>query len=320
MYYAITHLTIYSYSEPITDSVMELRLHPRNDGQQRCIRFQLDIRPKVKHFSYRDYLGNVLHSFNIPGAHDHMALKSEAVVEVKSPAPLPDALPPTAWAELDAHTRERDLYDMILPSHFTHPSALLAHFAHEIGWGRGFAPDPLTALRGLSSAIYQAFDYQQHVTKVDSPIDVALEARRGVCQDFTHIMLALARQIGIPSRYVSGYLFHRADENDRSDADASHAWLECWLPSLGWVGFDPTNNLMVTDRHVRVSVGSDYASASPTRGVYYGLTETSLEVRVKVALLEDMPEEEQALSPEMELPQYQTGQPSLLAQQQSQQQ
>jgi transglutaminase-like putative cysteine protease len=319
MYYAITHLTIYQYSQPITDSVMELRLHPRNDGQQRCIRFQLDIRPKVKHFSYRDYLGNVLHSFNIPGAHNHMALKSEAVVEVKSPIVLPDALSVAAWDELDAHTRERELYDMVLPSHFTQPSVLLTQFANEIGWGRAFAPDPLTALRGLNSAIYTAFEYQQHVTKVDSPIDVALESRSGVCQDFTHIMLALTRQIGIPSRYVSGYLFHRADKHDRSDADASHAWVECWLPSLGWVGFDPTNNLMVTDRHIRVSVGSDYASASPTRGVYHGITETSLAVQVKVAALDNVPEEEQALAPEMALPPYEYGQ-ATLAQQQSQQQ
>lgn len=317
MYYAITHLTIYTYSEPITDSVMELRLHPRNDAQQRCIRFNLDIRPKAKAFSYRDYLGNILHGFNIPAAHDRMAVKTEAIVEVKQPYILPAALPESAWSELDAQARDRDLYDMLLPSQYTHPTPLLEHFSQEIEWGR--SADPLTALRRLNTAIYQAFDYQQHVTKVDSPIDVALEARRGVCQDFSHIMLALARQVGIPSRYVSGYLFHRKDENDRSDADASHAWVECWLPTLGWVGFDPTNNLVVADRHIRVSVGSDYATASPTRGVYHGVTQTELEVRVKVAVLDELPFEEVPLSPEIELPQYDQGQ-VLMQQQQIQQQ
>lgn len=317
MYYAITHLTIYTYTEPISDSVMELRMHPRNDALQRCVRFNLEVRPKAKTFSYRDYLGNVLHSFNIPGAHDHMAVKTEALVEVKTPAPLPDALHEDAWAELESQARDRDLYDLLLASHFTEPTELLAQFAQEIGWGRD--ADPLSALRRLNSAIYQAFDYQQNVTKVDSPIDVALAARRGVCQDFTHIMLALARQVGIPSRYVSGYLFHRQDQHDRSDADASHAWVECWLPSLGWVGFDPTNNLIVTDRHIRVSVGSDYASSSPARGVYYGTTETTLEVRVKVAELDELPIEEQSLSPEIELPHYDQSQ-TLLAQQQAQQQ
>jgi len=317
MYYAITHLTIYSYTQPIADSVMELRMHPRNDAQQRCIRFNLEVRPKAKTFSYRDYLGNVLYSFNIPGVHEKLAVKIETVVEVKPSVPLPESLSMSAWEELDAHTRDRDLYDMLLAGQFTEPTPLLAQFAAEIGWGR--TTDPLTLLKELNGAIYRAFDYQQHVTKVDSPIDVALEARRGVCQDFSHIMLALARQVGIPSRYVSGYLFHREDQNDRSDADASHAWVECWLPGLGWVGFDPTNNLMVADRHIRISVGSDYATSSPSRGVYLGVTETDLEVRVKVEMLTDLPMEEQPLSPEIELPQYDNTQ-ALLTQQQAQQQ
>jgi len=316
MYYAITHLTIYNYTQPISDSVMEVRMHPRNDSHQRCIRFDLEVRPKAKTFSYRDYLGNVLHSFNIPGAHEHLAVKTETVVEVKPPALLPPALPYSAWDDLDAQTRDRDLYDMLLPGEFTHPTPLLQEFATELGWGR--TTDPLTLLTELNGAIYRAFDYQQHVTKVDSPIDVALDARRGVCQDFSHIMLALARQVGIPSRYVSGYLFHRVDQNDRSDADASHAWVECWLPELGWVGFDPTNNLIVSDRHIRVSVGSDYASSSPARGVYQGVTESDLEVRVKVEMLHDIPVEEQPLSPEIELPQY--DQSVTIAQQQQAQQ
>ena len=223
----------------------------------------------------------------------------------------------SAWDELDVQSRDRDLYDMLLAGQFTEPTALLANFAAEIGWGR--TTDPLSLLIGLNGEIYRAFDYQQHVTKVDSPIDVALEARLGVCQDFSHIMLALARQVGIPSRYVSGYLFHRDDQNDRSDADASHAWVECWLPGLGWVGFDPTNNLIVADRHIRVSVGSDYATSSPSRGVYHGVTDTDLEVRVKVEMLTDLPMEEQPLSPEIELPQYDNAH-AILAQQQAQQQ
>lgn len=305
MYYAVTHLTIYHYTEPISDSVMEVRMQPRNDPNQRCLRFNLEVRPRARVFSHRDYLGNTIHSFNIPGTHERLALKAEGVAEVKAPAPLPDALPYGAWDEIDQHSRERDLYDMVMPSHFTEPTALLDDFAAEIRWGR--TTDPLTLVRGLNTQIYEAFDYQQHVTKADSPIDVALAERRGVCQDFAHIMLALTRQVGIPSRYVSGYLYHRKEEHDRSDADASHAWVECWLPGLGWVGFDPTNNLVVSDRHIRVGVASDYGNASPSRGVFHGAADSTLEVRVKVEALDELPMEEAALAPEIELPQYAQG-------------
>ena len=123
-------------------------------------------------------------------------------------------------------------------------------------------------------------------TRVDSPIDVALENRQGVCQDYTHIMIAMVRALGIPCRYVSGYLFHRAQSLDRSAADASHAWPEAYLPELGWVGFDPTNDVLVGGRHIRVAVGRDYADVPPTRGVFRGDAETDLSVAVQVSLSE----------------------------------
>ncbi len=304
MYYSATHLTIYKYSESIIDSVMELRMHPRNEGNQRVVRFDLGVRPNVKTFSYRDYLQNTIHTFNIPALHDKLAIKAEAIVEIKTPKPLPDRLDESAWGLIDQETDKRDQYDMLLPGRYTHSTPLLQAFAQEIGWGR--RGDPLTLLKELNNAIYSAFDYQQNVTEVDSLIDVALEARRGVCQDFTHIMLLLVRQVGIPARYVSGYLYHRKDETaqDRSDEDASHAWVEAWLPGLGWVGFDPTNDTIVTDRHIRVSIANDYAGASPSRGVFKGKAQTELEVRVQVKQLDELPEEQKTLTPDIVLPQY----------------
>lgn len=300
MFYAITHLTVYKYSQPINDSVMETRLQPRSDGCQRCLRFTLDVAPKAKVFSYRDYLGNWVGTFNIPGAHERLAVKAEAVVELKDAAPVPVNLPDSAWDAIDAQTQDRDFYDMLLPERYTEPTQLLHQFAGEIDWRR--RADPLSLLRELNSAIYNKFEYNQGVTEVDSSIDVALESRHGVCQDFTHIMLALAREVGIPSRYVSGYLFHQTDKNDRSDADASHAWVEAWLPELGWVGFDPTNNLIVSNRHIRVSVARDYSGASPVRGVFLGSADTELSVRVKVSKLDDVPIEEAILAPEITIP------------------
>ncbi|MEL6526678.1 MAG: transglutaminase family protein [Chloroflexota bacterium] len=301
MYYAVTHLTVYEYSEPITDSVMEIRKQPRNGDHQRCLRFELDVSPSVRIAKYRDYLGNTVHHFDIPAPHTKLAVKSNAVVELTEPPTLPNALDGSAWDSLDAIADDYEYLDMLMPGKYTHMTDLLKQFANEIGFGR--TADPLTVMRHLNGAIYHAFEYRQNVTRVDSPIDEALEIRRGVCQDFTHIMLTLARSIGIPSRYVSGYLFHRS-EQDRSDVDASHAWVEAWFPELGWVGFDPTNNIMARERHVRVCVATDYAEASPSRGVFKGIAETTLGVQVEVTELEAVPREETPIAPEIVLPTY----------------
>ena len=132
----------------------------------------------------------------------------------------------------------------------------------------------------------RSFAYDSKSTQVDSPIDEALEKRSGVCQDFTHIMLALLRNhLRIPARYVSGYLHHRRD--DTSTDGATHAWIQAWLPDLGWVGFDPTNDLLVGERHIEVAVGRDYSDVPPTRGVYKGGGGSDLSVGVRVRLIHE---------------------------------
>jgi transglutaminase-like putative cysteine protease len=131
-------------------------------------------------------------------------------------------------------------------------------------------------------------------TKVDSPIEDALRARQGVCQDFAHILITLVRRLAIPCRYVSGYMFHRDDteaKNDRSLEGASHAWVEALVPGWGWVAFDPTNNLIGSDRHIRVAVGRDYADVPPTRGVYKGEAQSELSVAVTVSPADMTPPE-----------------------------
>ena len=149
--------------------------------------------------------------------------------------------------------------------------------------------DPLRLLRELNTSLYHWFDYVPKSTRVDSPIDDALRARAGVCQDFAHIMMALVRTLRIPCRYVSGYLYHGAKNQDRSSEGASHAWVEAFLPDLGWVGFDPTNNLIVGERHIRAAVGRDYADVPPTRGVFRGDAESELAVAVTVVPSEQLP-------------------------------
>ena len=139
-------------------------------------------------------------------------------------------------------------------------------------------------LTELNQAIYELFAYVPNSTKVDSAIEEALQTRQGVCQDFAHIMITLVRRLNVPCRYVSGYMFHRdATEKDRSLEGASHAWIEALVPGLGWMAFDPTNNLVGGDRHIRVAIGRDYADVPPTRGVYKGEAQSELSVAVTVS-------------------------------------
>lgn len=288
-YYAIRHTTRFRYSTPIAQSVMELRMQPRTEAAQRCLNFNIALNPKARLLSYRDYLGNTVHHFDIPGQHNELLIAMEALVEMKPIAPSPAALSHSAWDAVDAVTLAH--YDMLQPSHYTHPTPLLDDLAAELRAER--RDDPLSLLREINSGIYQAFEYMPQTTGVDSPIDDALRARQGVCQDFTHIMLALVRRLGIPCRYVSGYLFHRKDGSaDRSAQDATHAWVEALLPEIGWLGFDPTNNLLCGERHIRAAVGRDYADVPPTRGVFKGVAETELSVGVSVTLADEPPAEE----------------------------
>jgi transglutaminase-like putative cysteine protease len=293
-FYSIHHMTTFRYSDPISESIMEARLQPRTEGNQRCLRFQMVISPKSSYSILHDYLGNIVHTFDIPGAHDRLAITTEAIVEVMPTPELPEALPPEAWAEYDAiNAIEFELYDMLQPGKYTVPTKALAALAQELNLIR--RDDPLTLLREMTAAIYNAFEYDQDTTNVYSPIDVALKTRRGVCQDFVHIMLTLLRQLRIPCRYVSGYLFHRETGYDRSANDATHAWVEAWIPEYGWIGFDPTNSLLCDDRHIRVAIGHDYADVPPTKGVFRGDAESTLKVVVQVKRVEVVPVIEETL-------------------------
>lgn len=288
MYYSIRHVTRFRYSAPVSESVMEVRMQPRSESEQRCLSFRLQTLPRAHVQSHSDYLGNVVHHFDVPGRHSTLAITAEALVEVLPPRPLPDTLGPGAWDALAGLVDDDHLaWDMTQPSHFARPSPALYALADELRLARG--DDPLTTLHELNAGLGRAFEYAPQSTRVDSPIEEALEARRGVCQDFAHIMIALVRELGIPCRYVSGYLFHRHEDHDRSEADATHAWVEALLPGLGWVGFDPTNNLLAGERHVRTAVGRDYADVPPTRGVYKGEAAHELHVSVRVSPSEAPP-------------------------------
>jgi transglutaminase-like putative cysteine protease len=309
-YYAIRHQTSFYYSKPISESVMELQMQPRDELHQRCARFQVVVSPKARVSILRDYYGNRLATFDVPSLHHRLMITCESIVEMSDFSPMPEALPQSAWDVLAQARHDSELFEWLVPSKHTRPTPTLAAFVEELRLPQ--EADPLTLLRALNARLYEAFDYQQESTTIDSPLDEVIAHRRGVCQDFTHLMIAIVRGLGIPSRYVSGYLYHGRQYADRSAADASHAWLEAWLPTLGWVGFDPTNDILCAERHVRVAIGRDYADVPPTRGVFRGEAETRLEVAVRVTTLDTLPLTEETLKSPVDW--------SIEAQQQQQQQ
>ncbi len=304
-FYSIRHLTRFRYNKPVSESVMETRMHPRSDASQHCLQFTLSVSPRCRVFSYRDHYGNDVQHFDIPGDHQQLVIVAESLVEHQLQMDVPAFLAPDAWGALDAMICESDYVEMLQPSTFAMETPALLQLAKELGVER--RDDPLMLIHELNRKVYDYFEYVPKSTRVDSPIDEAIESRQGVCQDFAHTMIALLRHVGIPARYVSGYLYRGKDDqaegkeqagHERSTPAATHAWVEALLPSLNWVGFDPTNDLIAWNRHIRTAVGRDYADVPPTHGVYRGKAESELYVAVKVESSTEAP----ALDRKMPIP------------------
>jgi transglutaminase-like putative cysteine protease len=280
MFYSVRHITRYRYDAPVRESVMQLYVQPKSEGAQRLQSFQVTTNPRAGLQAYTDHFGNAVYHFDVPGSHSELSVEADAEVETQAmPAP-PEWVDASAWGQLDARQVKGEHFDMLQQRGLAHATPALTAFLEERALTK--TSDPMTTLRRLNRGLFEAFAYAPEATEVDSPIDVALTQRKGVCQDFTHIMIATARLWGIPARYVSGYLYTKRDAGDRSAADATHAWVEAFVPPCGWVGFDPTNNVLAGERHIRVAIGRDYNDVPPARGVFKGPANSELAVAVTV--------------------------------------
>jgi transglutaminase-like putative cysteine protease len=282
MFYAIRHFTRYRYSRSVWQSMMEVRMHPRSEGAQRCFVFQLSVNPRARIFGYTDSYGNLVHHFDLPARHSQLTIISDALVGIDSQPAIPEEMAYEAWQELEALIEKKDYWDMLMPSHFARSSPELEQLATEIGATERKGRSPLAFLRDIASGVNRGFSYVKKSTAVNSPIEDALRSRQGVCQDFAHIMIALVRNARIPCRYVSGY-FYQGGENAHPSAEgATHAWVEALLPGIGWTGFDPTTDQLAGEKHIRTAIGRDYADVPPTMGTMKGKADTQLQVRVRV--------------------------------------
>jgi len=268
----VAHLTEYRYPEPAWDSFNEVRLYPVDDHCQSLLSFALDLSPDAAVRSHDDYYGNRVHQFHIPEAHRKLVIQTRSsVVTYPRPAPIPVSA--DSLAELRPRFFEFLAPTRRVPLDRDWAAAMLAPALSPDG-------DLVEYLAGLTRHLHGFFTYRQEVTKIDTPIEDFVRAGIGVCQDYTHAMLALSRMLGIPSRYASGYL--ETTPGRSLGSDASHAWVEAYLPGSGWVGFDPTNGTIVGQTYVKVGHGRDYDDVPPVKGLRRGGGTESLRVAVSV--------------------------------------
>jgi transglutaminase-like putative cysteine protease len=275
----IQHETRFDYTEPVKESVTEVRMQPVSDLHQTCHSFHLNVMPATQQSWYEDGFGNSVHHFNILGAHGQVCILAASIVETH-PRPINLDGSPTTWP-LALDDCNLEVLDFLRFRGPVRPTPRLESVIEELQPRKGMSIARF--ILAVAHYIHANYEYARDVTLASSPIDHLLEHRKGVCQDFTHLMIALLRHFEIPARYVSGYI-HRTNKESQS-----HAWCEAWLPDLGWVGVDPTNDCLTQDHFVKVAVGRDFSDVPPNKGVYRGRGEESISVRVESRALERMP-------------------------------
>jgi transglutaminase-like putative cysteine protease len=261
----IRHVTRYRYSTPARYTIQYLRLTPRTDVTQDILNWSLKTPGRLT--QQIDGYGNVLHIMVVDQPYDEVEITAQGVVISHDSAGI------------EPYTDERfPLALHLRPTALTEPTATVRDFAAPLR--QAIAGDRLAGLHELSRATAAAVRYRPGTTEVDTSASEALAAGNGVCQDQAHVFTAAARYLGVPTRYVSGYV-HVAD--DAGDDTDTHAWAEAWVDNLGWVSFDITNAICPTDAHVRVAVGPDYTACAPVRGIRQGGGMERMDIKVAVA-------------------------------------
>lgn len=273
----ITHTTSYLYQEPINDSANQIMLYPIEDQHQEVIEHQLKITDNPLIETYKDYYDNTVGSFTNPGVHSALVIDSQLTV-ITYPQTSPEDFTPQKqqWDELQKLRYQLPYINFLLPQQFKSLPEVLQIAQQE----NHREQTPLQLAKALSNFIYHHFEYKAGVTTVETTLDEIWELKSGVCQDFAHLLLVMLRLVNIPARYVSGYIC--PNKNGMRGEGATHAWVEAYIPFFGWLGLDPTNNIVVENKHVRLAVGRNFSDCSPVKGTYKGNARHYLEVKVTV--------------------------------------
>jgi len=286
--YTVEHETRYAYTAPVSQSWQLARLTPRALPWQRLVSHSLQIEPGAdERRDEVDSFGNTVTHFGLHGAHRVLSVRMSCLVEIgeRSPGPAADGGP--TWEAVRESIRRDPQQDDLVPASMCEPTPLVPYseaalayalpsFAHGRPW--------LGAVTELMHRIHADFEFEPGATTVSTSVDEVLYQKRGVCQDFAHLMLACLRGIGLPARYVSGYLLTDPPPGQPRlvGADASHAWVAAYAPEHGWVEFDPTNDQLADNRYITLTWGADFADVVPLRGVILGGGEQRMAVEVSV--------------------------------------
>ncbi|MDB6031737.1 MAG: Transglutaminase-like superfamily protein [Verrucomicrobiales bacterium] len=273
----ITHKTQFTYQEPVTDSFNEARLQPTSADGQICHSYILKVLPTTRLSHFLDFYLNYVHFFEVPEPHSTLVVESTSIVTTQ-PRIHPEDELPAPLKRVQECVQMEQCYDFLQPSSYVSIGPEVWSLSVD---ACNQSTDVWQASLAIMRFIHQNFQYTPQATSVSTHMAEVLQQRRGVCQDFTHVMLGMCRSMKIPARYVSGYLY-----NDHSGmllgSQASHAWCEVFVPGSGWRALDPTNNRQIDENFVKVAVGRDYSDIVPVKGRYKGSTNTEMAVDVNV--------------------------------------
>lgn len=284
MRFDVRHITSFTYDGEVAESQNELRACPATDRWQQLLHYRVSVDPGARTHGWSDYWGTHVDAFGIRVPHARLTVMAEATVETTE-RPTPTGAAPMQ-ALLDPTFRDEH-FEFLQTTKATRLSDHVADEARALVAGAGTV---LEAAAAIATRVGSALSYEPGATFVGTTAEEAIEAEAGVCQDFAHVAVAMARAAGIPSRYVSGYLFTQDDESgddtDRREVVVqTHAWFECAVPGDGWVAWDPTNRQDVGTRHIVIGRGRDYHDVPPLRGTYVGEDDAELEVEVHLRRL-----------------------------------
>ncbi len=274
----VIHRTTFFYSGPVRDSENTLRLEPRDFRTQRTLRSIIRVLPATRLHRFTDLFQNITHRFELPRPHERLVVESRVRVE-NFHSDIPSEALTVKYPEAFRIWANEECWEYLQESRHVSKHPDIWRAAIERIEDSPCIHDQALAIMGW---VHNEFTYAPGSTSVETHLEEAFAQRRGVCQDYAHVMLGMCRSIGIPARYVSGYLYNGPSDHLIGD-QASHAWVEIHLPHAGWVGYDPTNNTVADERFVKIAVGRDYHDVSPIQGGYFGNAQCRLEVHVRVA-------------------------------------
>jgi transglutaminase-like putative cysteine protease len=286
MIFRIVHTTRFDYAGTALNSQNEMRVKPWDRPGQRCLEFDLSADAPASILPYRDFFGNEAHSVCVGGAHAQLTILAKSVVEkYAAPEPPYNQISFARFLE-DDERRTKSYYEFLNASQYVPFTDRLRKFfwmAHPRE-----NEDVAEYVMRVVAYVRDQFEYETTKTNVHSSLEDILKSGGGVCQDFAHLTIGILRLAGVPSRYVSGYLAPNMKDPSSVTEQASHAWLEAWLPGLGWAGYDPTNRCRADERHIGMAIGRDYNDVPPLRGIYSnGGAHSTMRVDVQVEPLAD---------------------------------